>query len=172
MKNSLQTSTVVYEFTNEIYPFSVFIGKGISDLTIRKLFCYYDWRNGRIHKFKIWENCLKGVGALCHPVRLIVTSQAGMLVNLNPYCNLNAELIAHEASHVADWICDCCRVRYGTFEEGEAHAYLVGMIARFMELVINNNVPKSAKKWTPTVVNHIYDAEIEEEIRTGKIKMD
>ena len=172
MKKNIQTSTVVYEFTNEIYPFSVFVGKGISDLAVRKLFLYYDSRSGRVNQFKIWENCLKGVNALCFPVCLNINGKTGMLVNLNPNSKFDAELIAHESCHIADWICDCCKVRYGTYEEGEAHAYIVGMVARFMEMVINNNVPKNVKKWTPTVVNHMLDAELKEDIRTGKIKLD
>ncbi len=172
MKKGLQTSTVVYEFTNEIYPFSVFIGMGISDLTVRKLFLHYDRRTGKVGRFKIWENNLGGVGALCQSVRLDINGQAGMLININPNFHIDVELIAHESCHVADWICDCCRVRYGVYEEGEAHAYLVGMVARFMELVVNHKVPKTVKKWTPTIINHILDKEIEEDIRTGKIKLD
>lgn len=33
---------------------------------------------------------------------------------------------AHEACHVADFMCDYVGVKYGSFAEGEAHAYLVG----------------------------------------------
>ncbi|MBQ8703807.1 MAG: hypothetical protein IJ524_05485 [Bacteroidales bacterium] len=167
-----QTSTVVYEFTNEVYPYSVFIGIGVSDLTVRKLFMRFDDRTGRSTPFKIWENSLRGVGAGCQVVRLVVSSQIAYFININPNVNANAELIAHEACHAADWICNRCGVKYGLHDEGEAHAYLVGMVARFMEQVITHQVPKTVKKWTPTVVNHIFDAEIEEDIRTGRLKYD
>ena len=172
MKKNLQTSTVVYEFTNEVYPFSVFIGMGVSDLTVRKLFMRFDDRTGKSTPFKIWENSLRGVGAGCQVVRLVVSSQIAYFININPNVNVNAELIAHEACHAADWICNRCGVKYGLHDNGEAHAYLVGMVARFMEQVITHQVPKTVKKWTPTVVNHIFDAEIEEDIKSGKLKYD
>ena len=170
MKKKLQTSTVVYEFTNEIYPYSIFIGIGVSDLAVRKLFVRYDEVTGRSRPFKIWENSLRGLGTGCQIVNIF--GKIGYFININPNANANAELIAHEACHAADWICNRCGVKYGLHDEGEAHAYLVGMVARFMEQVITHQVPKTVKKWTPTVVNRIYDAEIEEDIRTGKLKYD
>lgn len=167
MKKGLQTSTVVYEFTNEIYPFSVFIGMGVSDLTVRKLFLHYNRKTGKVVRFERWENNLGRVGSLCQTVCLGINGQIGMFINLNPNRKIDVEMIAHESCHVADWICDCCKVRYGVYEDGEAHAYLVGMVARFMEQVISRKVPKTIKKWTPTVINHMLDAEIEEEMRNG-----
>lgn len=171
MKNKLQTSTVVYEFTNEIYPYSIYIGIGVSDLAVRKMFMRYEG-NGKVGRFKIWENSLRGVGAGCQVVCPIVEGHVGYFININPNAIPNAELIAHESCHAADWICNCCGVRYGLHDEGEAHAYLVGMVARFMEQVITRQVPKTVQKWTPTVVKHMLDAEIEEDIKTGKIKLD
>lgn len=173
MKNKLQTGTVVYEFTNEIYPYSIYIGIGVSDLAVRKMFLRYNEQNGKVERFRIWENSLRGVGAGCQIVCPIVyQGKVGYFININPNVNANAELIAHEACHAADWICNRCGVKYGLHDEGEAHAYLVGMVARFMEQVITHQVPKTVKKWTPTVVNHIFDAEIEEDIRIGKLKYD
>ena len=37
---------------------------------------------------------------------------------------------AHESDHAADFICDFCGVRYGSFQTGEAHAYLVELVMR------------------------------------------
>lgn len=172
MKMTKQTSTVVYEFTNEIYPYSVYIGIGVSDLAVRKMFMRYNERDGKCERFKIWENRLRGVGAGCQVVCPVVKGHIGYFININPNSQMDAELIAHESCHAADWICNCCGVKYGLHEEGEAHAYLVGMVARFMEHVITRQIPQTAKKWTPTVVNHMFDAEIEDDIRNGKIKID
>lgn len=173
MKKNLQTSTVVYEFTNEIYPYSIFIGIGVSDLAVRKMFLRYNEKNGKVERFRIWENSLRGVRAGCQVVCPIVyQGNSGYFININPNTKMDAELIAHESCHAANWICNRCGVNYGLHGEDEAQAYLVGMVARFMEQVITHQVPKTVKKWTPTVVNHIFDEEIKEDIRTGKLKFD
>ena len=36
---------------------------------------------------------------------------------------------SHEASHVADFICEQTGVRFGTYKDGEAHAYIAGHVA-------------------------------------------
>lgn len=75
-----QTSTVVYEFTNEIYPYSVYIGIGVSDLAVRKMFMRYNERDGKCERFKIWENRLRGVGLV---VKLFVQLSKDILAILS-----------------------------------------------------------------------------------------
>ncbi len=39
---------------------------------------------------------------------------------------------SHEANHVADFVCEQTGVRFGSYREGEAHAYIAGWAARMM----------------------------------------
>ena len=39
---------------------------------------------------------------------------------------------SHEANHVADFVCEQTGVRFGSYRDGEAHAYIAGWAARMM----------------------------------------
>lgn len=167
-----QNSTVVYEFRNEIYPFPIFVGLGVSDKTIRDFFT----RAKPPYGFEVGENLLKGKDALTVPVIMwnYIAGESvykhGIFVNINANNVIDAGVITKEACRVADWLCMKCGVRFGgKIEDGEAHAYLVGMSAKFIEYVVNHNVPPTVEKWTPTKLNRMCYEEFQDKIRREEI---
>lgn len=74
---------------------------------------------GRLGVAGCWREAVEGDEYRRRCVLVVVNSE-----------DVGVGSIAHEASHCADLICDMCGVRYGMFELGEAHAYLVGWCAK------------------------------------------
>ncbi len=170
-----QNSTVVYEFRNEVYPFPIFVGLGVSDKTIRDFFT----RAKPPYGFEVGDNLLKGKDALTVPVIMWnyiggkIVYKHGIFVNINANNVIDAGVITKEACRVADWLCMECGVRFGgKLEEGEAYAYLVGMAAQFISQVIKHAVPQTVKKWTPAKLNRMYYEEFKDKIRRREIKLD
>lgn len=137
-----QTSCVCWEFRNGCYPYSVFVGVGISDLFIRKHFVRIEDKGGRLvtSEFKRGENVYGGNTAVGVQIVGERHGYVGVMFNINPNVPVTANTLAHEASHAADWMCDHCGITYGTFETGESHAYIAGMVAGWIERVAKGEV--------------------------------
>lgn len=74
------------------------------------------------------EASANGSNAACFSVIEKKTKKIGILVVL--YDNIDAEKIAHEAVHIADWFFEYCGVNGENFSEGNEHyAYTVGWAA-------------------------------------------
>lgn len=137
-----QNSSVCWEFRNGCYPYSVFVGVGVSDLFVRRHFLCIEKKDGRnvAREFRRGENVLGGGIAVGVQIVGERGGYMGVMFNINPNCAVDASVLAHEASHAADWMCDNCGVTYGTFETGESHAYIAGMVAGWIEQVAKGEV--------------------------------
>ncbi len=153
-----QTSTVVYEFQKGLYGCSIFIGIGVSDLTIRKLFhpfCLNE-EDGAFIKKEFYR------GQNSFPLTIAVSVQTvilkaddthyGVFFNINPHHEIDINTIAHEASHAADFI------RYyndDVSSDEEAYYDIAGCIARYIGMVAKKKIDmQEARKITPNRDGH------------------
>lgn len=153
-----QTSTVVYEFQKGLYGCSIFIGIGVSDLTIRKLFhpfCLNE-EDGAFIKKEFYR------GQNSFPLTIAVSVQTvilkaddthyGVFFNINPHHEIDINTIAHEASHAADFI------RYYNDEvssDEESYYDIAGCIARYIGMVAKKKINmQEARKITPNRDGH------------------
>jgi hypothetical protein len=67
--------------------------------------------------------------ARTYPVSIKGEGWMGLLIGIYKEKQCNVGTIAHEAAHSSDWICEQFGITTGSFENGEAYAYLVGWIA-------------------------------------------
>ena len=68
--------------------------------------------------------------ASCYAVLEKSTGKLGILLVISRPEDVNMDIAAHEAVHIADYYFDVCGLRSQGFEDGnEAYAYLVGWVA-------------------------------------------
>lgn len=133
----------------ELFPVKLFVANGVSCATMVKRFhfCFPEkkWRSVSCSS-KVYSELRSG----CDAFTVFVIDRKdlcyGVLVD---FC-LNGEpdvdfmsVLSHEASHFADLVCDRVSVPYGSFRDGETHAYLCGW---FFKTVYNSIKDKKGKK--------------------------
>jgi hypothetical protein len=75
-----------------------------------------------------WDAIIRFKIALTAKIWSIKSEIEGAIIIFPNKENITIGDIAHEANHVSDIICDKSGVKYGTFDNGEAHAYITGWI--------------------------------------------
>lgn len=119
----------VYEFNPEIYPTRLWVVK--APVTIEELSnSFYAIDSEDIaHAFDdVYKLPESADYARCYIVSDKERHARGVLVLINAK-KLPIGVIAHEASHCADWLCEYLGIESNTFVTGEARAYYVGWVA-------------------------------------------
>lgn len=76
--------------------------------------------------------------ARTYPVSIKGEGWMGLLIGIYKPKQYNVGTITHESAHCADWLCERFGITTGSFENGEAYAYLVGWIADCIDKVLKN----------------------------------
>ena len=120
---SKSSKTSIYTFDPVIYPVKLFVSNMGNPDTLNKEFRRVVDTDGNWDE--IYEEDLSGL-ATTMPVAQRGTRHLGLLVNLAKRPNVNT--MAHEASHVAGFVCDHLGLHNSDYA-GEARAYLTGWVA-------------------------------------------
>ena len=127
---------MLQKFKNEIYPFglSVAIDEPLDNLC--KSFQFYNNNDVLINLSesdlaKITNKMEACTVKVCDKETNLITVL--LMFETNGTNIITYNTICHECSHASDLLCDMQNVKYGTFETGEAHAYICGWIGSCIE---------------------------------------
>lgn len=129
---------MIYEFNPEVYPFRLWVGMNVQAQEIKDKFFAYDICYDTVSD--ITDSDLSGntVTATTYPVCCREDHWIGAFVHIRRKDKCNVGVIAHEASHVCDFLSD----RFGLvgevdnlFSHGEARAYFIEWVANCINKV-------------------------------------
>lgn len=113
-----------------VYNFPVYVSAGFCSELMEMNF--YGIEKNTREPIKIpksyWDEIIRYKIALTVRVWSINEKKEGVIVIFPRSECVTIGDIAHESDHVADMICDKTGVKYGDFDNGEAHAYLTGWV--------------------------------------------
>ena len=125
--------TQIYEFDPVIYPFRLWVAVNPSPDEIKEKFYGFTTDNERVEIQDDLNDCFKI--ATTTIVSDKKSGWVGCFVSIWKPKQMDVKTIAHEASHVADFISEQFGITMDSFENGEAKAYLVGWAADCIEKV-------------------------------------
>lgn len=121
-------TTHIHELNPVIYPFKIWVTTNPDHKLIIDNFYGLD---SDYNLFEIEEKQLiknRFIIATTFAVVSKLVSQSGLLIVIKLPTKMDAETIAHESAHCADYICENLGIVSRTFDDGEAYAYLLGWI--------------------------------------------
>ena len=127
--------TVIHEFDPVIYPTRIWVAVNPSFESVSEKFYHLNSNVERGDFEHEHFDPLHTTIARTYPVSIKGEGWMGLLVGIYKKKNCNTVTIAHESAHCADWICEQLGITTGSFNNGEAYAYLVGWIAGCIEKV-------------------------------------
>lgn len=136
MKNKVQ----VHEFDPVIYPCRVWVAINPSFNDVVENFYALSTENERMDIDEKWYNRDGFQIATTGPAVSKSDGWIGLLVNIWKPKMMNTGVICHESVHCADFICGQFGITNGSFENGEAYAYLVQWIAVCIEKVKSGKI--------------------------------
>lgn len=128
----------IYEFNPEVYPFRLWVGMNVQAQDIKDKF--FAWNIGDDTVGDITDSDLSGnnIAATTYPVCCRKNNWIGAFVHIRRKNKCNVGVMAHEASHVCDFLSD----RIGLvgevdklFSHGEARAYFIEWVANCINSV-------------------------------------
>ena len=119
----------IREFNPEIYPTRLWVSVNPSFDDVNSIFYGLTDKMERIDISQEQFSKDSFTIATTIPVSSIESGWIGMLVSIWKPKQLDIKTICHESSHCADFICENFGISNGSFEHGEARAYLQGWIA-------------------------------------------
>ena len=135
-----ETTNKIHEFYPLIYPFKLWVVINPKLDDVKDRFYTYD-TNDNLHDFD--NTCFMNVGDIamtCYPVCEKNSWWKGIVLFIRDKKAVDVGGIAHESSHIVDYMCDRFGIKGFTFDDGEARAYLVGWAANCIDSVIKGKV--------------------------------
>lgn len=133
----------IYEFNPVVYPFRLWVGVDIPCEEIKKKFFAWNFEDDTISDITDISLFNGTAAATTYPVCAKADNWIGALVNIRRKDKCSVGVIAHEASHVCDFLSD----RLGLvgdinnlFSHGEARAYFIEWVADCINSVKQNKV--------------------------------
>lgn len=131
----------IYEFNPVIYPFRLYVAVNPTFEEVEETFYAYDVEtNERSNMLKDDFYNDYGTIATCYPIVHKKDAWISILVRIRLKGQMDAGTIAHEASHICDFVCQRYGIYRNGFNEGEATGYLTGWIANCINSVKRNKV--------------------------------
>lgn len=123
-----------HEFYANIYPFWLWVSVKPSFDEFSRRFVNLDWNMRDTHEFnkETYETDQFTVG-VTSIVKERETNRWGAVVRLTNPNSLLAGFLAHESSHICDFMCDSFDIGGFTYELGEPRAYICGWVADCIE---------------------------------------
>ena len=130
----------IHEFDPVIYPFRIWVSINPSLEEVSEKFYGLTDEMERVDIDEKWLDEDRFKIATTSPVSIKKDGWCGLLVCIHKPKVMNTGVIAHESVHCADFVCEQFGITTGSFENGEAYAYLVQWIAGCIEKVKLNKV--------------------------------
>lgn len=129
----------IHEFDPQIYPFMLWVAKKPKYEVVKDKF------------YALIGDDVKDIGedmfyrsattyATCYPVCEKSSKRIGILVGMHMPKVMTAGCMAHEATHVCDFVCDRINMDCYTYDTGEPRAYLVQWITDCIDKVKRGKV--------------------------------
>lgn len=123
------TEPKIHEFNPVIYPFRLWVTKNANKQDLCDKFYGLTTKMERVPLNEVFDDS----DYFNIATTIIATDKQsgwiGAIIAINRPKMLDVKTIAHEASHVADFICEQFGISMDSFDTGEAKAYLVGWAA-------------------------------------------
>jgi hypothetical protein len=131
----------IHEFYPVVYPFRLWVIKKPTNSDVKDNF----WGiTARYDTYEIDDEMLDrqhgNANAWVLPVAKKEGKRFGALVCLENTREMTVGKIAHEASHVVDWVCEHIDLKGFSYAEGEARAYLTGWVEDCINDVLKGKV--------------------------------
>lgn len=131
----------IYEFNPVVYPFRLWVIKKNTNSDVKDNF----WGiTSGYETYDIEDEMLdqqhKKANAWVLPVSKKESKRIGVLVCLEKTREMTVGKVAHEATHVVDWVCEHLDLRGFSYAEGEARAYLTGWVTDCINNVLKGKV--------------------------------
>lgn len=130
-------------YSPEIYPRKLFVSTNIEDLDKHFIFLdVYGNNNGDVYSKLLQEiDELDGGMVTCKVIRKSDNKYGVIVIAIVDIEDITADMIPHEAVHVADYFCEQLGLYTQDFKDGnEAYAYLVGWAAGSISNTISNEL--------------------------------
>lgn len=115
----------VYEFDPVIYPFRLWVGKNVPHKAVEETFWALTTDMDKTPFDEEYYHKNSFVCATCYPVCDKESGWIGIFCNILNTKLLTVGRMAHEASHIVDFLCEKFGIECCTFAQGEPRAYLV-----------------------------------------------
>lgn len=119
----------VWEFDAIIFPFRLWVMKKPAYKDVADNF--FELKSDyTIHEIQetVYDDLVKKSYAFTYTVARKPNKQIGAFVALLDTSKATAPIIAHEASHVVDFIIEHCGLESNTYQTGETRAYLIAWV--------------------------------------------
>lgn len=127
--------TIVHEFDPKVYPFRLWVGKKVPFEYVKENFWELDTEKNRCEFERERYERNQFIIATCYPVADKHEGWIGILMVIHRPSCLDIETIAHECSHITDYLCDTLGLEGYSFEQGEPRAYFTGWCAKCIDKV-------------------------------------
>ncbi len=126
---------MVHEFDPKVYPFRLWVGKKVPFEYVRENFWELDSERNRCEFERERYERNSFIIATCYPVADKHEGWIGILMVIHRPSFLDVETMAHESSHITDYLCETLGLEGYSFEQGEARAYFTGWCAKCIDKV-------------------------------------
>lgn len=130
-------------YSPEIYPRKLFVSTSIEDLDKYFIFLDVEGNNNGNEYNKLLQEIDKYDGGMvtCKVIRKSDNKYGVIVIAVMDIEDITADMIPHEAVHVADYFCEQLGLYTQDFKDGnEAYAYLVGWAAGSISNTISNEL--------------------------------
>ncbi len=115
----------IYEFDPQVYPMKLWVMKKPDFETVQKTF-YSMGEEDELYEFEYKQLKLGSHTAMrMFPVVKKEINQWGVLAVFGNPKYFKPSILAHEASHVCDWLFELIGINRGKFDDGEPAAYFI-----------------------------------------------
>ena len=122
----------IHEFNPSVYPIRIWVGMNVAPEDIKEKLWAFDINDGTISDITDNDLSMNNAAATTYPVCCREDNWIGAFVHIGRKDKCGVGVIAHEASHVCDFLSD----RIGLigqvdnlFSHGEARAYFIEWVA-------------------------------------------
>jgi len=141
MSKKAKSKAKVYEFDPVIYPMRLWIAVKLPFEEAAEAFYGYDTNYSTAVDLQEKEyNSHWTAIATCTPVGHKENGWKGILCNIMRPKDFTVGVVAHESTHVCDFMCEQFGVGGYDFEKGEARAYFTQWVASCMDKVRTNKM--------------------------------
>lgn len=136
----MENKTQIHEFDPQVYPFRLWIGMKTPYEEVEKNFWALNDQMERTPFDEPYYRRNSFVVATCFPVAHKVSGWIGILCLISKPSQLNVGRIAHESSHIADFLFEEFGFKNEGFDGGEPRAYLIEWCANCIDNVKRGKV--------------------------------
>lgn len=125
--------TTIHEYDSVIYPLHLWVAINPTFKELSNKFLAIT-ENGEVLEF-IEDNIPDSTQTIATTFKVVNKKSGigGPFVLIFQPKRINVKYIAHEATHATDFFAEALGISSGSFEHGEAYAYLVGWVADCIE---------------------------------------